>query len=205
MKVSKPIGYAVALVLGLAIGMFWTPFACWSQISNGGPGLSDLQSLSDVEFEERMDKVRQKWGQEAEEFVRQFRDMTVRIKQFPVDVEASRDGRFAIRLLGDDETMASDLFEKGIDGRKELVRSYSFTCHGTQYSFIVARTFADSNVTLVSYRVNDVNGSRFSYGDTDGDGLWDRFADYTQKPAKHYRRDGLSWKEWTMKSVKPSP
>ncbi len=136
------------------------------------------------------------YGEEAAEFVKQFEDMTVRIKQCPIDACASPDGRFVIRLFGSEETIASDLRSPDTGGTvKDLVRHYSFSCGGQTYSCDFGRNIDNTKMTNVLFHFTDAKGGELTYVDSDADGRWDGLSDHTREPPTFYERDGLRWKE----------
>ncbi len=192
MSVTRLACATVLFLSGLGVGAFWCPFRSSPQKVDSG-AVSDPQP----EREKFVAKMKEIYGEECGEFVRQFEDMTIRLNKYPIVVSASPDGRFVIRLFGSGELIASDLRcpERG-GTLKELVRHYSFSCNGRTYSCDFGRSIEGPKVVNVVFAVTDAKGNpEFSYVDTHGDGRWDRFADYTHKPATFYERDGLCWKE----------
>lgn len=197
MTLGRPTTSGILLGLVVGIALVWSSHGRPSWISAQSQGRRDMSLLPDSESEQ-MSRMGDQFRQETEDFVRQFRDMTIRIRQFPVKVDASRDGRFAISLLESEETIASDLRQIGLGGEDFLVRHYSFTCGHLHYSFDLGRRSKDSTMAHVFYHVEDMDkGLKYTYADDDADGVWDRFADYTLKPRKEYVRDGICWKEQT--------
>ena len=198
------LAYAVVFfVSGLGVGMLWSPLGGSSQMPPDSRAVSDVQA----ENEEYVAQMREMYGEEAAEFVRQFEDMSIRIKEYPIDAWASPDGRFVIRVFGSDETIASDLRYPETGGTvKELVRHYSFSCGDQTYSCDFGRTIEDSKLIEVQFRLTDAKGGELVYEDSDADGRWDRFIDYTQESPISYHRDGLCWKERTKDAPKePNP
>ena len=194
MTITKMTCAVVFFVSGLGVGILWSPFGGISQMPPNSSAVSDVQS----ENEKYVAKMREMYGEETAEFVRQFKDMTIRIKKNPIDACASPDGRFVIRLFGSDETIASDLrYPDTGETVKELVRHYTFSNGGRTYSCDFGRSINDSKMTKVQFHFTDDRGNEFSYIDDDADGRWDRFTDFTQKPPTFYERDGLNWKERT--------
>jgi hypothetical protein len=181
--------------VGLAAGLLWSTLSGVSHV----PKERQDVVVSESEVAKQMAQVKKDFGEETEEFVRQFRGMTIRIKEYPVDAGASPDGRFVIRMFGREDTIASDLRHPGSgEAPDEFVRFYSYPSTDLTYSCSFARSTEDDSMRNVLFGVNDVNGDpRFSYLDCDADGLWDRFIDCTEEPSKMYARDGLCWKELT--------
>ena len=63
------------------------------------------------------------------------------------------------------------------------------------YSCDFGRSIEGPKVVNVVFAVTDAKGTRNSpMWILEGDGRWDRFADYTHKPATFYEKDGLCWK-----------
>ena len=183
----------VLFISGLGVGVLWSPRGGSSQIMRDNLAVSDVQS----ENEKYLEKIGEMCGKEAAEFVEQSKDMTIRIKKYPIDAWASPDGRFVIRLFGSNETIASEL---RYPGRKDaatdsLVRHYSFSCGGQTYSCDFGRSIDGSKITDVQFHFTDAKGGELSYVDSDADGRWDRFIDYAHEPPRFYYRDGLCWKE----------
>jgi hypothetical protein len=187
-KLAYPV---VLFVSGLGVGLLWNHLE--RPHTGDGPNVADIKSAN----EKFVRQMRKMYGEETAEFVKQFEDMTIRTNTHPIKAFAAPDGRFVIRLSRSDETIASDLRypEKG-GIAKELVRHYGFSCNGSTYSCDFGRRIEDSKMTNVLFSVLDAEGnSTFSYVDSDADGRWDWFCDYTQEPPKSYDRDGLCWKE----------
>ena len=206
MTLARWVYPMVFFVLGLGVGVLRSPVGGPSQIPEERQDTHHSRAVSDAQFEKRMAKVGKEFGEEMEDFARQFKDMAIQIKKYPIDAQASPDGRFAIRLFGSDETTASDLRQVGMAGVKELVRHYSFSCGDVVYSCDFARRIEDSKMTNVVFSVYVKGEPKFSYVDRNADGLWDRFTDYTQEPAVTYVRDGLCWKRITKDIPKePDP
>jgi hypothetical protein len=166
-----------------------------------GLGVGDMQS----ENRKFVTQMRETYGKETAEFAEQFEDLTIRFKEYPVDVCAAPDGRFVIRLLGSDETIASDLLYPDRGGVKSLVRHYFFSNGGESYSCDFGRSIEDSKISSVVFDVAFKGRTKFVYLDSDGDCLWDRFTDLTQEPPRTYIREGLGWKwrEVPKDSAKP--
>lgn len=182
----------VFFVSGLGAGALWNPICHTLQKQSNSRAVSDVQS----ENQKFVAEMRETYGVEMAEYVKQFEDMTIRVKEDPLDAWASPDGRFVIRLFGSDETIASDLGYPDIGGAvNELVRHYSFSCGKQTYSCGFGRSIKDSKMTNVQFHFSDAKGGELVYVDDDADGRWDRFVDYTQEPSRAYVRDGLCWKE----------
>lgn len=179
----------ILFVFGLGLGVLWSPLER-SQTP-------DNRARSDVRLENEkfVARMREMYGEETAEFVKQFEDMTVRIKQYPIDAWASPDGRFVIRLFGSDETIASDLRYPDTGGTVKLVRHYSFSSGAQTYSCDFIRNIDNAKMTRVHFGVTDGKGGDLTYMDSDADGRWDRLFDCTREPPTFYERDGLRWKE----------
>jgi len=187
------LGYTVSLVAaGLVVGALWSPFTGSAQVPRSSPSDPDARPATD----EDVAKAKAMFGQEAAEFVRQFKDMTIHIRQFPIDLLAAPDGRFVIRRFGTGEIIASELYCPDKGGTiKELVRHYAFSCGGRTFSCDFGRTKDGSKMTNVLFGLEDAKGVKLSYIDSDADGRWDKFSDHSQDPPRLYERDGLSWRE----------
>lgn len=185
MTVSR-LAYAVVFfVLGLGVGVLWSPL--------GNRAVSHIQAEND----KYVAQMREMFGDGAAEFARQFEDMTIRINEFPIDAHASPDGRFVIRLFGSDETIASEVRDPDSAGgvMKWLVRTYSFSHGDRTYSCNFVRDIDDSEMKSVTFHITDSNGTDLTYKDNDADGRWDGFSDCIQDTSKNYVRDGLCWKK----------
>ncbi len=204
MTIARLAYAAVFFVSGLGVGVLWSPLGGSSRMPPDRRAVSDVQS----ENEKYVAHMREMYGEETADFVRQFEEMTIRIEEYPIDACASPDGRFVIRLFGSDETIASELrYPAGPGGVTELNRHYSFSHGDLAYRCDFGRSIEDSKMTNVIFGVTDRKGDvKFSYVDNDADGLWDKFADHTQEPSKIYVRDGLCWKERREEAPKePDP
>lgn len=104
MSVTRLACATVLFLSGLGVGAFWCPFRSSPQKVDSG-AVSDPQP----EREKFVAKMKEIYGEECGEFVRQFEDMTIRLNKYPIVVSASPDGRFVIRLFGSGELIASDL------------------------------------------------------------------------------------------------
>ena len=179
-------------VFGLVVGVLWSPLGG----SSGLPGHTGSEAAFQSRDEELTATIKEIGGPGAVEFSKQFEEMTIRIKKSPIDAWASPDGRFVIRLFGSNETIASDLRYPEQGGEvKDVVRHYSFSSGDHTFSIDFARSIKDGKLTEVHYSLVEANGHELVYVDTDADGRWERFVDYTQKPPKSYERDGLCWRE----------
>lgn len=192
MNISRLIRPAVYLCAGIVIGALWSPL--------GRSKSTTQRTRSDADWRAENERfaaqVREKVGEEMGEFVRQFEDMTISVRQYPFDARASSDGRFVIRHMGDSEWMASDLRSPRDGGVvKELVRNYSFSSGGKKFAIDFGRGVKDPKVTSVVFRCTDAANHGFGYVDHDGDGRWDTFTDYSSESRRAYSRDGLCWKE----------
>ena len=198
MTVAKLAWPAVIFVSGLSVGALWTPLSAFWQIPKEGQDTQRSHAVSDAQFDKRIAEWTEQVGEEVGSFAEQAKDMTIRVKQYPIDAGASPDGRFIIRVFGTAETMASDLLYPGkSDTVTELVRHYSFSCGDQAYSCDFGRSVEDGKMTSILFSCV-VNGeTTVSYVDLDGDGRWDRFTDYTEMPpngySKTYVREGLCW------------
>ena len=205
MSIARLAYPGVFFVSGLVVGVLWSPLGNSSQISEKRQDALHGRAVSDEQFEKRMARVRKEFGDETEYFLRQFKDMTIRIKEYPIDAEASPDGRFAIRLFGSDKTIASDLRQiEGRGGVKALNRYYFFSCGDLAYSCNFTRDIEDSEMYNVVFAVEGKGETKFSYVDRDADGLWDWFTDHTQEPSRTYVREGLCWKRFKKDAPKES-
>ena len=102
-------------------------------------------------------------------FAEQAKDMTIRIKKYPIDAGASPDGRFIIRMFGNTDTMASELLYPGEDGAsRELVRHYSFSCGDQTYSCDFGRSVEDGKMTSILFSCVVNGDTTVSYLDLDG-------------------------------------
>ena len=191
MTTSKLVCPIVFFISGLGVGALWSPFEERRVIES--PNDASVQA----ENEELVAQAREMYGDETAEFVKQFEDMTIRIKKAPIDAWASLDGRFVIRLVGNGE-IASDLWypgEAGVKAPKERVRQYSFSDGNRNWSCAFWRTINNPVVTTVEFCVTDAHGRGLSYVDSDADGQWDRLIDEAGEQPVFYERDGLCWKE----------
>ena len=195
----------IIFIVGLGAGAFCSPIASPSKTPENRPVMVDGSAVSDAKGEKSPSRVGKEFGEEAEKvFLRQFGDMTITIKKDPIDACASPDGRFTIRLFGSDETIASDLRYPDKEGAvKELVRHYSYSNGDARYFCDFGRSIENSKMTSIVFDVAVKERPKFVYVDSDGDGLWDRFTDFTQKPPKTYVREGTgwSWKEASRQQV----
>lgn len=197
--ITARLALAGVLVLsGLGIGVLWSPLAGSSRVP---PNVHDVFAAKS-EHEKYVAKMRQLYGVETGVFLKQFEDMNIHVNKYPVDAWASPDGRFVIRVFGNEQTIASDLYYPDRGGEvKDVVREYSFSSGGHTFTCSFARSIKDPKVTEVQFRRIDAKGRESVYVDFDADGRWDKFVDYTQDPPISYRRDGLCWKE-TARYVK---
>lgn len=187
----------LCVVFGLLLGALWSPRSS-SHASDAEQSLGQDPSSSDEEYYEKaMSVIRKEFGEEAEEFARQFKGMDIQFTKFPVRVKASKDGTFVIRLMKEEHPIVSNLRQRDIDGSEELVRYYFFPCGNSEYTCSFSKRVRDSKITLIHYSVDENNGPKYSYADRDGDGLWDQFTDYTHEPEIHYEREGLCWRKRT--------
>ena len=185
---------AVVFLLGLGAGSLWSPLGAYWQSVRYNLAVSNARS----ENKKHIAKLKETLGVEVGEFAKQFDDMTTFVKNGPIEVWASPDGRFVIRHTGSNETIASDLRCPDIGGAvKELVRHYSFSTGDRSFSCDFGRTIQDSRITDVQFHVIDAKGGELCYLDHDGDGRWDAFRDATHKPSRIYVRDGLCWRPKT--------
>ncbi|MBI3462978.1 MAG: hypothetical protein HY000_07935 [Planctomycetes bacterium] len=192
MNITKLGCTAILLAAGLTVGVLWSPFAGSAQVPRSSPSDPDARPATD----EDVAQAKALFGPETAEFVRQFKDMTIHIRQFPIDVLAAPDGRFVIRHFATGEIIASELHAPDEGGAiKELVRHYDLSCGGRTFSCDFGHTKDGSKMTNVLFSAEDANGDRLSYIDSDADGRWDSFSDHTQDPPRLYERDGLSWRE----------
>lgn len=199
MTIARLAYPVVFFVSGLVVGVLWSPLGRSSQAP------PDSRAVSDEQFEKRMAEVKKEFGEETEYFLRQSKDMTIRIKEYPIDAWASPDGRFVIRLFGSDETIASDLRQvEGTGGVKALNRYYFFSCGDLAYRCNFTRDIEDSKMYNVVFAVEVKGETKFSYVDRDADGLWDWFTDHTQEPSRTYVREGLCWKRFKKDAPKES-
>jgi len=190
----------IFFVSGLGVGVLWNPICSTLQMQSNSRAVSVVQS----ENQKFVAKMRETYGVEMAEFVKQFEDMTIHIKINPIDVWASPDNRFVIRLVGSDESIVSDLRYPDKGGAvKELVRHYSFSCDNQSFSCDFGRNIENpKKITEVQFHFTDNNGHELSYVDSDADGRWDKFIDYTQESPKFYKREGLCWKESMIEAPK---
>jgi hypothetical protein len=159
------------------------------------------RAISNAELSKYVAELRQKVGEEAAQFEEQFKDMTIRMNEYPLLVSAAPDGRFVINAFGNGETIASDLFSPDKGGAiNELVRHYSFSCDKQTYSCDFGRSVKDPKITEVQFHFTDAKGSELVYVDSDGDGRWDRLTDLTQTPPQSYVARGLCWESVTKDS-----
>ena len=188
MTIARSVCLVVLFLTGLGVGVLWSPIE--------RPHTPDGHALSDMQSENRkfVTKMRETFGEETATFAEQFEDLTIRFKEYPVDVYAAPDGRFDIRLHGSDETIASDLLYPDRGGVKTLVRHYVFSNGDGSCSCDFGRSIEDSKMSSVVFDVAFKGETKFFYLDTDGDCLWDRFTDLTQEPPRTYIREGLGWK-----------
>ena len=167
--------YSVALfVSGLGVGVL----AC-TLATHHAPSRRDS---SDVQSENKklVAQMKEEYGEETAEFVKQFEDMTIRIKESPINAWAAPDGRFVLRLFGSDDTIASDLWYPNKSVRpKEFVRHYSFSAGGRTWSCDFGRSGDNSKMTEVQFHFTDANGGTMTYVDSDADGRWDKMIDET--------------------------
>jgi hypothetical protein len=187
MSIKRALIAAGFFVTGVAAGVLWS--------SLRAPTDDNVSSASG-QNEQNVAKVREVFGEGAAKFVKQFEDLTIRIKKGPIDAQASPDGRFVIRLAGDNETIASELqFPDDTGPVNEVARHYAFSSGNRTYSCDFVRKIGDSSMPNVLFSITDADGRGLSYVDSDGDGRWDRFTDSTAESPRFYRRDGLCWKE----------
>ncbi len=203
MSIAKLVYPVVFFLSGLTVGVLWNPLE--RQHTPDSRAVSDVKSAN----EKYVAKMREMFGDETAEFVRQFEDMTIRVHKYPIDAWASPDGRFFIHLFGKAKTIASDLRQvEGRGGVKVLNRHYFFSCGDLAYRCDFARSVEDSKMYNVVFAVEVKGETKFSYVDLDADGLWDRFTDYTQEPSETYSgtyvRDGLCWKRIKKDAPKES-
>jgi hypothetical protein len=185
-KFAFPLALFVA---GLSIGALWSPRGDSSQTPR------ENQTISDAQLDKRIAEWKKQIGEEVGEFVEQAKDMTIRVKKYPIDAGASPDGRFIIRVFGNAETMASDLLYPDERGTlKELVRHYSFSCGDQTFGCDFGRSVEDGKMTSILFSCQVKGETTVAYVDLDGDGRWDRFTDYTEMPSRTYEREGLCWK-----------
>ena len=179
---------------GLCVGMLWKPL-------NNNTAPNNLASNNKID--KLSAAARKEFGEETGRFVDQFKDLSIRIKQYPFNANASSDGRFVIRLGDRDDTIASELIYPG--GNKipdELVRHYSFSCNGKTFSCDFGRSLDGSTLTNVQFHFEDETGHELSYTDSNADGYWDRYTDISRpSPPKFYRTNGLSWEEYSTEDI----
>jgi hypothetical protein len=192
MPIARSALAVVFFASGLAIGAWWCPRGGSSR-APGSLAASEAKSKyeSDVAQMPAMDA-------ESAEFCAQFKDLTSRLTKDPLDARFSPDGRFVIRVRG--EAIASELRYPmhcpPLASRTDLVRCYSFTCGDKTYSCDFSRSIEDPiRITNVQFHVVYAKGGELSYVDSNGDGRWNKFIDYTEKTPKFYVRDGLSWRK----------
>jgi hypothetical protein len=195
-KFAFPVALFVA---GLSVGALWSPLSGFWQIPEEGRDTQRSRAVSDAQLDKRIAEWREQLGEEVGRFAEQAKDMTIRIKKYPIDAGASPDGRFIIHVFGNAETMASDLLYPGKgDTLTELVRHYSFSCGDQTYSCDFGRSVEDGKMTSILFSCEVKGETTVTYLDLDGDGRWDRFTDYTETPpngySKTYEREGLCWK-----------
>jgi len=198
MKIARLAYISVIFLIGLGVGVVWSPIARLRAHDHRTP--SSLQS----EDKEYLAKVTELCGKEAGEFASQFEDLTIRIKKGPFYAWASKDGRFTISLHRTHEIIASELTYPG-KGGEGLVRYYSYCSKsGGEYNCSFERSVDDSNMKSILFDFSNKEKTRFVYLDSDGDGLWDRFTDSIHKPPTTYIREGLGWKWKELPNVPTS-
>ena len=180
----------VTFALGLGVGVIWSPISN-SKSPSLENGSSDSLKLSKADLED----IKKMNCERAMEFAKQFEDLTIRTKEYPILAAASRDGRFDIKLFNTGDTIASELYYPDMKDRNldELVRYYVFNWQDRQYTCNFARSKDNSKITRVTYCLTDGKGGELNYIDTDGDGRWDKFTDSTGKEPRFYVRKGLCW------------
>ncbi len=204
MSMSRAMYTVVCLASGLGVGVLWSPLPHpWRKPLTSRELAEKRRAAESRKLAAQMLKA---FGdvKELGEFANQFKDLTIRIFQDPIDAAASPDGRFVIRLFGDDDDIASDL-RSSINGGTRLVRNYHFSSGGQNYSVDLERAVGDSKVTWISFSMKDNQGRGLTYVDSDGDGRWDRLTDETHESPFFYRRDGLCWKERTKDAATQAP
>jgi hypothetical protein len=137
-------------------------------------------------------------------FAEQLSELNIQIKQDPIYARLSKDGRFDIYDLKNGGTIASDLFyPTGHGDEKERVRLYAISSGDEACTCYIARNIGDSEIKSITFDIDNRNKqgktSKYVYLDSNGDGLWDRFTDFTQSPVKTYVREGASW-SWKEKA-----
>ena len=126
MTAARLVYPVVCVVSGLGVGALWSPFSDFWRTPEEGRDTQRSRAVSDAQLDKRIAEWKEQLGEEVGKFVEQAKDMTIRIKKYPIDAGASPDGRFIIRVFGNPETMASDLLYPGKgDTLTELVRHYS--------------------------------------------------------------------------------
>ena len=149
-------------------------------------------------------------GPATKAFADQLSDLNIQIKQYPLYARVSKDGRFDIYDLKNGDTIASDLFyPTGHGNEKERVRQSSFSCGDEACTCYIDRNIEDSKIKSIIFdidsRSKEGKTEKYVYFDSNGDGLWDRFTDFTQSPAKTYVREGTGWSWKEKASDTPSP
>jgi len=141
--------------IGLSIGVLWSPID-WHK-SAVSRSVSDVQPIKHLDAQSKnrefLEKILENADADTAKFVGQFKDMTIHIKKHPFDAWASPDGRFVIRLDGnDDETMASDLlYPDSAESHEVRNRHYSFSCGNKKYSCDFGYTIDGSRITDTSF------------------------------------------------------
>jgi hypothetical protein len=201
MSISRAFCAVVCLAAGLGVGVLWSPLPHpWRKPLTSRDLAEKKRAVGGRKLAAETLKA---FGDDKEvgEFANQFKDLTIRIFQDPINAAASPDGRFVIRLFGEGDAIASDL-RYPINGTVQLVRNYHFSSGGHNYSVDLQRGAEDSKVTWISFSMTDNKGRGLTYVDSDGDGSWDRLTDETHESPTFYRRDGLCWKERTKEAPK---
>jgi hypothetical protein len=197
------LAYAVVIFLsGLAMGALWSAGCKSAEDRQSGQPMSAALKPA---LAREVAKAKELYGEETAQFVKQFGDLTIRIRKYPIDAWASPDGRFVIRLFGSEETVASDLRDPDASGNaKKLVRNYSFSCGGRTYTCDFVRNIANSKMNCVQFHITDSQGRGVGYVDFDADGRWDELIDETEESPRFYYKDGLCWRQRSKKETKES-
>lgn len=151
------VTHAIVLVVGLGVGIIWSPIHRPRKASNRG---LSKQEKEDRELVSEMIKA---GGEETARFAKQFADMKCLINEYPLQACTSPDGRFVIRLLNSDGTIhseiASDLeYPDNGCAVNELNRHYFFSSGGRTYSLDIGRRVEDSPPTNVLFTFSNDKG-----------------------------------------------